>query len=69
MKLVATKFDSMYGRTYCTEYTLETEKTLRDEFAMAAVQGYLARSNLTPKEASEASYRVANAMMEAREKL
>ena len=45
-----------------------TEKTLRDEFAMAALTGCLAgrNNNFERKEWAEAAYELADAMMEAR---
>jgi len=48
----------------------QTEKTLRDEFAMAALQGLLAtlqpHSVMRFDEETAAAYRFADAMMEAR---
>ena len=48
----------------------QPQKTLRDEFAMAALQGLLSDSDFdpSPEEAAIASYRLADAMLEERNK-
>ena len=44
-----------------------TQKTLRDEFAMAALNGLVSRyGTLSPDGIAETAYDLANAMMEAR---
>jgi hypothetical protein len=54
-----------------SEPAVEPPKTLRDEFAMAALQGMLANSNTSfadnsPTRIAAASYDLADAMLEAR---
>lgn len=51
--------------------TLGPDKTLRDEFAMYALAGSLARQNFTPEEMREAgrnAYALADAMLAERER-
>jgi len=50
------------------KYT-DAEKTLRDEFAMAALKGNLANphDDLSPEQNAEIAYKIADAMMAARE--
>jgi len=40
--------------------------TIRDQFAMAALTGYLAGEYATPDDAAEMSYKYADAMLKAR---
>lgn len=72
MKLVATKTEHRGGNTYVEEYTVvdvaKQEKTLRDEFAMAALTGFIARGQGSVEEIAEGSYIMADALMKAREK-
>jgi len=53
----------------CTIGTYEPEtKTLRDEFAMAALQGMLARESDLARNVARYAYEYADAVMEARKK-
>jgi len=50
-----------------TPVMMVTERTLRDEFAMAALTGIMSRhDNLMPETVAEIAIRYADAMMEAR---
>lgn len=80
MELIAEKVESGYGGSYVSKYVVRQDKTLRDEFAMAALQGMLAYShvnsshgnyheNCTEQQAAKVAYLYADAMMEARSKL
>ena len=46
--------------------TVRSEPTLRDQFAMAALTGILARRPTSREDAAEEAYAYADAMMEAR---
>lgn len=47
---------------------MNEQKTLRDEFAMAALSGLIQKQYHYPREASKMSYAIADAMLEARKK-
>jgi len=62
---------NVYGFTGTTSGELAPDKTLRDEFAMAALTGLLAGAyseSPSDKITALAAYKLADAMMEAREK-
>ena len=68
MKLVATKLSSNYGGSYVEEYTVIQEKTLRDEFAMAAISGLYSSEyyEQSYENLAEMAYRQADAMLSMR---
>jgi hypothetical protein len=54
----------------CDDCKTDYEKRLRDEFAMAALQGLYSDQSVigTPEEIAMACYRAADAMLESRKK-
>lgn len=65
MKLVATKIAHRVSSSYVEEYTVMQEKTLRDEFAMAALQGLYSSEycEQSYEALAEMAYRQADAML------
>jgi hypothetical protein len=69
LKVIAKKIGSNGGGVYVEEYEIVADpeaKTLRDEFAIAALMGAASRGILKPREAADYAYRIADEMMEAR---
>lgn len=72
MKLVATETAYKGNDLYVKEYQVQMEKTLRDEFAMAALQGITANDGAWGdqhiEEQAKKAYQLADAMMKDRSK-
>lgn len=74
VKLIASKVGNNHGGNWVEEYTIQQEKTLRDEFAMAILIGDLASQSeesgfwdiATFDRCATRCYAMADAMMKAR---
>jgi hypothetical protein len=68
MKLVATETAYKGNDLYVKEYQVQMEKTLRDEFAMAAMNALIVSKDFDADDLAKAAYRRADAMMKERSK-